>query len=34
VDDEDEEDDEEDKEEDNEDAPGLGIHHHQRYPYQ
>jgi hypothetical protein len=30
----DDEDDEEDEEEDNEDAPGFGIHHHQRYPNQ
>jgi hypothetical protein len=34
VDDEDKEDDEGDEEDDDEDAPGLGIHHHQRYPYQ
>jgi hypothetical protein len=28
------EDDEEDEEEDDDDAPGFGIHHNQRYPYQ
>jgi hypothetical protein len=26
--------DDEDEEEDDKDAPGFGIHHHQRYPYQ